>query len=143
MIQHREVGAAAGPAGPCSPPQKGQRCAAQPARPERPPDLTAPWFSACSAAGEPPPLNSCYPPAAAPGISSASAGKQAHPARCEAPGIVGETSQLTRTAGGREHTSAECHHHLSSLGLWRVHSLPLHPQLCSPQHSRVSVLITR
>lgn len=59
-------------------PKKGSSVQPKLQGPGSTPDLTAPWISACFAAGVPPPLNFCYPPAAAPGISSASAGKQAH-----------------------------------------------------------------
>jgi len=73
--QHVGLGGAASTAGPLpSSWRRGEArspaCEAQ--------DLTAPWFSACFAGDGPLPLNFCYPPAAAPGISSVSAEKQAH-----------------------------------------------------------------
>lgn len=78
--QHVGLGGAASTAGPLlSSWRRGETCSpvyeAQ--------DLTAPWLSACFAGGGPLPLNFCYPPAAAPGISSVSAEKQAHTHRQE------------------------------------------------------------
>lgn len=144
MIQHMEMGVAAGPAGPFSPPQKGQRCSAQAARPRQHPgshrSMVLSLFRSRRASSFELLLSSCCCSRNFICFCREASTQTA----TEAPGIVGEASQLMRTAGSWERTSAL--NSITASAAWDYGELtPSHhtPSSAPHEHSRVSALITR